>query len=475
MDEKNRERLRLILEYFKQDENRSDIEEKAARWMTLVDRNKTEEANRFYESTLFDEVIARFTRQESRYARRYSVLISLVGFSPEPLILTIAALQPDYIHFLVTEDARFNVDKIIERCGYPPSRFEQNPVESSSAGDVYKKIYTFVKSAPGKTAIDITGGKKAMVGGAAIAGAFLNCDLFYVDYGHYMPESRKPLPGSEYLNLLSNPYQVFGDVDKRAAIQLYRAGNHAAAIERLKGIIDKLPDEREERLLLNIFEFHKYWEDYEFKRAVSSGTKALEDIGRRGLYPEQASPLRERLELLREMDGGSPALIALNHFEMSRRYCDRQRFNFAVMMLYRTMEKVLTHHLAAAWHIEAASPEYAPYPDLRQKYAARARELYGPQAREELPGKIALMDAFLILRALGDEMTAEVSLKEALAQTNHRNLGILAHGDRPNTYKQYTAMKKIFRPVIERYSLIYFNRPLAETLGRFRPLALPEG
>ena len=199
MDEKDQERLRLLARYFSQDKDRSAMEEKAIHWFSLINSGKIAEANLFYESTLFEEVINKFTRQESRYARKYSVLISLVGFSPEPLILTIAALQPDYIHFLVTEDARFNVDKIIERCGYPPSRFEQNPVESSSAGDVYKKIYTFVKSASGKTAIDITGGKKAMVGGAAIAGAFLNCDLFYVDYGHYLPEARKPLPGSNTL------------------------------------------------------------------------------------------------------------------------------------------------------------------------------------------------------------------------------------------------------------------------------------
>ncbi len=464
--------LEIIGKYFRKEASPDGVQQKAARWLEMVSAGQREAAAAYYEEELFDEVIAHFIRKESRHAKKYTTLISLVGFSPEPLILTISALQPDYIHFLITEDARGKVDEIVARCACPPSRFEQHLVESSSADDVYQKIYAAVKAAGGKTAIDITGGKKAMVGGAAIAGSFLNCDLFYVDYEHYLPEVRKPLPGSEYLNLLANPYQVFGDVDKQAAIQLYNAGNYAAAIARLKQLVSRIPDERAERILLNVFEFHKSWEDYEFSQAVSRGQKAVDEIERRNLHRDILPVLRQRVELLRRMNGGNSALLALNHYEMSRRYNQRQRHNFAVMMLYRTVEKALAHRLAEAWRIDVSDPDYSPWPQLPENYASLAQNLYGEGARTELPAKIALMDALLILTALEDALVDEVSLKEALTQTLHRNQGILAHGDKPNTQKQYDAMNRAFRSVMEKYCRFYFNAPLAETLAGFSPLKL---
>ncbi len=448
------------------------MKDKIASWKELIEADNLNAASEFYENKLFGDVISTFCKNEKKYLNQYDVLISLVGFSPEPLILTIMALKPAYIYFLVTDDARNSINKIIDTIGYLPSQYQQNIVESSSSDDVYEQIYSAVKKSKGNLAIDITGGKKAMVGGAAIAAAFLGCDLFYVDFHKYLKNIRKPLPGSEYLNKLTNPYVVFGHLEKEAAVKFYKAGDYAVAIELLKKLIQNLKDDREARILLNVFEFHKYWEDYEFSRAIKCGNNAIENIQRMNIFENILSSIKDRLNILKQIKEGNAALIALNHYEMSRRYVNRQLYNFAVMTLYRTIEKIFTLHLKGKYKLNVSSPDYSIVPNLEKKYVIHARKLYGETARTRLPEKIALMDAALILSCFDDLMIENINLKDLLMQTQHRNNGILAHGDNPNSYKQYQTMKKVFSPILESFSQTYFDLPFAENLRHFSPIPL---
>ena len=38
------------------------------------------------------------------------------------------------------------------------------------------------------------------------------CDLIYVDYSKYDPSTRRPEPGSEFLNLVYSPYRDFPEL-----------------------------------------------------------------------------------------------------------------------------------------------------------------------------------------------------------------------------------------------------------------------
>jgi hypothetical protein len=53
--------------------------------------------------------------------------------------------------------------------------------------------------------LDITGGKKSMVASAAIFGKDYGCKIVYVDFADYIKDLRKPMPGSEYINLVYSP------------------------------------------------------------------------------------------------------------------------------------------------------------------------------------------------------------------------------------------------------------------------------
>ena len=82
---------------------------------------------------------------------------------------------------------------------------------------------------PKNIAVDITGGKKSMVGGAAMAGAVLGADIYYVDTNDFNRDLSKPEPGSEHLSLLNNPYSVFGDLEVETATDLYKGHDYAGA------------------------------------------------------------------------------------------------------------------------------------------------------------------------------------------------------------------------------------------------------
>ena len=73
--------------------------------------------------------------------------------------------------------------------------------------------------------IDITGGKKSMVASASIFGRNYNCDVVYVDYDQYIPDLRRPMPGTEKLNIVYSVQRDFIkllDVEELKKIQSKR-------------------------------------------------------------------------------------------------------------------------------------------------------------------------------------------------------------------------------------------------------------
>ena len=59
---------------------------------------------------------------------------------------------------------------------------------------------------PGRNCtINVTGGKKSMAACAGIFARDFNCNLIYIDYDQYDPDTRRPMPGSERMNLVYSP------------------------------------------------------------------------------------------------------------------------------------------------------------------------------------------------------------------------------------------------------------------------------
>ena len=201
---------------------------------------------------------------------KYDIGIFLVGFSSIPIVLSLAEIQPnEQIYFLYSRETEHLLNEISNRIrvmlGDANSRLVNlvedtvlNNLESSALEiddpsnpvETFKRIKEIVNQVGNKSvALDLTGGKKTMIGGGFIAGSILGfadagqqstCDMFYIDSLAFDPNRGTPEPGTEFLTLLENPYDVYNVQHTLEAEKLFKQHNYEAAANLWKGVRDKL-------------------------------------------------------------------------------------------------------------------------------------------------------------------------------------------------------------------------------------------
>jgi hypothetical protein len=173
-------------------------------WKELASHGNFKLAENLYFEKLFPEVIRKFSSEfNPLFEGDERILISMLGFSPEPLILTAEAVKPTQ-HFIVTTEVRDDIIGRIEE--YLESDFELIILKNADFSTVYKTLKELLlKVDSNNVTLDITGGKKSTVASAAIFGKDYRAKITYVDFSEYIKELRKPLPGSEILNIVYDP------------------------------------------------------------------------------------------------------------------------------------------------------------------------------------------------------------------------------------------------------------------------------
>lgn len=202
---------------------------------------------------------------------RYDVGIFLVGFSSLPIALSIAEIQPrQKIYFLHSEDTFERCDEITDRIqdmlASPPNPFSPliNPADAASLitrvedakrrkiADPSDPVSTFQQikdiidqvGSDVKIALDLTGGKKTMIGGGFTAGSIYSvapeCRMFYVDSLEYDSRRGTPIPGTEFLSQLENPYDVYNVQTVQQAKKLFEKHNYEAAADLWGEVEEKL-------------------------------------------------------------------------------------------------------------------------------------------------------------------------------------------------------------------------------------------
>lgn len=184
-----------------------NIELDIRRWLDLSKSGKAKEAKDFYYENLFETVIERFEKNNQHVISGSSVdvLISILGFSPEPIVLGAKLLKPK-THIII-HDAGVSLNEENNRI---VSKYLENYKFVELNDETFACLYDTLKEQLSITpaqhcAINITGGKKSMSASAGIFARDFFCDLIYVDYNKYDPSTRRPEPGSEFLNLVYSP------------------------------------------------------------------------------------------------------------------------------------------------------------------------------------------------------------------------------------------------------------------------------
>lgn len=172
-------------------------------WLNLAKSGNFEKAQEIYFEKLFEAVIDNFKKRNEQLLPKGGILFSILGYSPEPIILTAKTIEPE-THVIFTTNNKAEGNDYLEK--YLESNYEMVYLAEETFNTIYKALKEQIILNPNSNiTLDITGGKKSMVASAAIFGKDYGCRIVYVDFTEYMKDLRKPMPGSEILTIVYNP------------------------------------------------------------------------------------------------------------------------------------------------------------------------------------------------------------------------------------------------------------------------------
>jgi hypothetical protein len=172
-------------------------------WLELARSGNFTKAQELYFEKLFGSVIDNFKLGNSNSLQQGGVLFSILGYSPEPIILTAKVVEPEK-HVIFTTNSKTDGNEYLEK--YLESEYEMVYLNNDDFNTIYKALKEqLILNPSSQITLDITGGKKSMVASAAIFGKDYGCKIVYVDFEEYIKDLRKPMPGSEVLSIVYDP------------------------------------------------------------------------------------------------------------------------------------------------------------------------------------------------------------------------------------------------------------------------------
>jgi len=235
----------------------NNFDEDVAKWLSLNNEGKFDEAKIFYFETLFSSVLNRFEDKYRRLVDKTDVLFSILGFTPEPILLTQRALKPQ-VHIIFYsekgDDKDDEINKYLER--FSSVDFQLIELSSESFDVIYETLKEQMLIHPATSySIDITGGKKSMVASAAIFGRDYNFNVLYVDFDKYDSNLRRPFPGSERMNVVYSPTKNLPEI--------FHSGMNNNLIREVKeDVLNKYKRDRNKKLItikdINLWGFYGF-------------------------------------------------------------------------------------------------------------------------------------------------------------------------------------------------------------------------
>lgn len=447
--------------------SKDSLEKLAGEVKDLAGRGESKAAERLYREKVFPLVRELFLEQASEIlrGRKYRYLILTTGKTPEPLILSVSAFRPRKAFFLYTEGSEGTIEVVAEACGLRFSEVERRRVSPADVRDVYAAVREIVRDAGGvrDLAIDITGGTKVMVGGCSMAAALLRVDTFYVESesGWCLGKSR---PGTEKLVSLRNPYEVFGDVEMKIGVELFNSCVFTSA----RGIFGRLAtsgvEESKTRTYLILSEAYECWDRFHYGDARSKLDEVLRRLDHVQVLPDdKVHLLKRQLELLGLLkrndkedlsrllkDEAFAAALMTDIYANAKRRERQGRYDDGIIRLYRILELISQSRLTRIYRIDPSSANGIP-PEAADKFAELNVELFG--SSREVPEKLALIDGWTLLYALGDKGLGIEGLDELKAfkdTVQSRNLLMVEHSNEARDRQEYNKFNGFVLPYLRR-------------------------
>lgn len=472
--------------------------------MTLEQRKVAEN---FYDERLMKLIEKEFIKKnKSKLIEPVEYLIMSVGTSYEPLVLSIKIFKPKRILFLYTEITESILNKIVKYCDLDMTRFQKVKVHETSPIDIYREIKQayLVWKRPKKLYIDFTGGTKAMSAAAAMAGSVIDVQMVYVGCTDYLVDFRKPYPGSETVYFIENPLEIFGDLEIEKAMVLFNKANFSGAREKLEILKERIPDPNLRQQLNFVYllaAMYEHWDSLEFTKAYDISVQLnkelwrdsklhrtfilMDYIGRLKYQEALLGALKEIPTLIKEKKNFEvlcndtyiiPLMFTMYTNAMLRE--EQEKYDMATLLLYRLLEMIEQRRLAA-YGLYVSKADYTKYkfrtpeqlklndltPYDKKEWLKDAVyqikiNLFPRVENKYLPEQISLLEGFIILLALQDEICLAKNgkhidkLKRIRSMVFLRNNSIFAHGLGPVPKEDYLKFKSFVQKLFQEFCII---------------------
>lgn len=421
-------------------------------------------AQRYYDEEILPRTLKIVVpREQKRLAGQVSTdgFILTVGSTHEPLAISLNILQPRRVLFLYTRETESEIDHVLSFCPWlQPSCWDKALVAKDDPLTVYREVRAWAQryGQLGRLAVDPTGGTKTMTAGAAMAAHVIGAQVVYVasDYDNLQ---RRPIPGSERLVLIDDPYEVFGDLKAAQAQELFAQAQYRSAATLYAELAAKLPRHVELVVLRELCLAYAELDEMKVEEGANRLEALAEYLSRPALRSEGLSLCRHADRLRRHATAltsfvvhwrrmrGETRLAALDLkflqdtqatrelsvflYHSGQRREKRGELDVAALLYYRVLEIISQHRLAMRG-ISTTTPDYSQLcPRVKEHYATAANELFKTSADTALPDKISLMHGWLLLSSLNDPVCTNLNLKQLNGLVESRNNSQFAHGFRP--------------------------------------------
>ena len=459
------------------------LRQKTEEWMQLERRTLEQRraAEEYYEQNLMKLIEDDYVkRNKEKVQESVEYLVISVGTSYEPIVLNIKLLHPKKILFLYTERSARTLDKIVAHCELKIADYERRIVNETSPLDIYREIKRayLLWQHPEKMYIDFTGGTKAMSAAAAMAGAVISVQLVYVGTNDYLVDFRKPNPGSETLQFIDNPLSVFGDMEIEKAFSLFEKHNYAGAQERLEVLKEEIPDpalRQQLNFTYLLAKAYEAWDALDMEPAYLYMQQLNRELDRDGrinrhymlmdlkddfrVQEEALKHLQKIPELMEQrkkqailMERDTIHSLMFTMRQNARAREDQEKYDMATLLMYRLLEMVEQRRLAQFnLYVSAMDYDHIRYRKERNQDFLAVREgerknllqrkvyeikerVFGSCKTPYLQDHVALLDGYILLLALNDELMNRPGiggingLKKIRSMVYLRNNSIFAHG-----------------------------------------------
>jgi hypothetical protein len=439
-----------------------ELEEIRSRWIGLERKQQDE----LYASEFAGPFARLFSELPLHGAppdfERPRALVSVLGFSWQPVALMAAWARPERMLVIGTEEslalevAGEGVLSLISRIsGVPRDRIDAIRASDPGEADIYRAVRDFLRRSgvpPRQVYIDPTGGKKSMSASAALAGFLAGAPLVYVDYAEYHGPHRIPIAGTEYPRLLANPLDVLGDLELRDIFAAFNRSGFVEAQHLADKLASRLYEPREAETLALLAAAYGAWDRFDFagaRQALARSRELLERFaatGNWGWAPAAQEVLDRNLPVLdalvaaqaqtrpeRVEDGRS---LLVWYLAAARRVLDAEKPSLALLLTYAAIERYVDLCLWVEFGLDDERPDYARVAERLEplRYAEAGRRFFGKEYRERpLEGPLMFSNGAQLLVALNPERLGLEDLGPLKGLSTARNKCEYEHGLLPKT------------------------------------------